>query len=663
MGHFVCDGRNKMLWKIVRDPADRTIRFAAEELKRYLFEIDPLQEVILLGNDAFADGRTEEKDERALYLGIGADLIPAGADSALDDAIRIDVADGHGCILGSNARSVLIGVYRFLREIGCAFLRPGRAGEVIPQKSLDTVRVSLAEQAAYRHRGMCIEGSVGYDHVMDMIDWLPKAGMNAYFIQFLHDPFIFYDRWYSHRDNELLVPTPLSPEEVRRIRAESVDEIKKRGLLYHAAGHGWTCEPLGIPGSSWDAKEYDLTEEQRSLVAEVNGKREIWQGISLNVNLCYSQQKVRDLVSGAVVKYLQENPQVDILHVWLSDGFNNHCECAQCAKKLPSEWYVILLNEIDRAMSAAGLPQKIVFLLYFDLLWPPRTERLENPDRFIMMFAPITRTYSESVADAPAFDRAKLPSFVRNRLSYPKSVSENLAWLGAWQEKVRCDSFDFDYHYMWDHYADPGYYEMAKILLEDVEGLRKTGLNGYVSCQVQRSWFPHGLGMHLMAEGLWNDRTEFEPAAEKYFLSAFGEKGLQVKAYLAELSAAFDPRFLRMETANPPEEDLQRLGTIGPLLDGFLPVIREEAENPALPPAVRKSWFYLDRHTEYCRLLAAALIEDTRNGGAGDAAYEDLFRWCRENETDLHPVFDVFEAILSVRRRQMKRDFTEDEPQ
>ena len=83
----------------------------------------------------------------------------------------------------------------------------------------------LREMPSYRHRGVTIEGAVSCEHVMDMIDWLPKAGMNACFIQFLDVPFVFYDRWYSHLDNESMPPEPLSMDEVSAIKFSTVEQI------------------------------------------------------------------------------------------------------------------------------------------------------------------------------------------------------------------------------------------------------------------------------------------------------------------------------------------------------------------------------------------------------------------------------------------------------
>ena len=135
----------------------------------------------------------------------------------------------------------------------------------------------------------------------------------------------------------------------------------------------------------------------------------------------------------------------------------------------------------------------------------------------------------------------------KNKVAFPKNVSENLARLFKWQEHFKGNSFVYDYHYMWDHFLDPGYFEMAKILFKDMKHLDKYSINGMISCQNQRVFFPTGLGMIAMAEALWNKECNFEDVAEKYFNDAFGNDGKEVMEYLSAMSELFNPPYLRGE--------------------------------------------------------------------------------------------------------------------
>ena len=626
---------------------DQTLGFAAEELCKYLERMAGGKAQITVGCRA---GYTPA-EQGALWLGIFpvfalAPGFPRGAlptveDPDLDDAVYIDVADGAGIIAGSNPRSGLLAVYRFLTEAGCRWVRPGPSGECIPQRDLDSISVRVIDKPAYRHRGICIEGAVSYENVAEIIDWAPKVGFNAYFIQF-REGYTFFERWYAHRNNPTKEPGALSVEQAREYVRRAAQEIKKRGLLYHAVGHGWTCEPLGIPGLSWDSREYDLSPEVTRYLAEVNGKRAIWQGIPLNTNLCYSNPEVRRLMVEGIANYAQKHSEIDILHFWLADGSNNQCECESCRKAIPSDFYVMMLNDLDELLTQRGLKARIVFLIYVDLLWPPQVERIKNPERFILMFAPITRTYSEEFSTGGA--EAACPEYQRNQLKFPANVAENVAFLRAWQRQFQGDSFDFDYHLMWDHYNDPGYYRIARLLNRDIAHLKEIGLNGFVSCQVQRAFFPTGLPMVALGRTLWDDRLSFEEIAEDYFRSAFGADGGLAEDYLSSISQLFDPPYLRGERPQVSPEAAGRFSKVAALVHGFRPVIEKNLSSEDVCRAT--SWRHLAQHADLVILLAQAL-EARASGDQGRALawWEKAKAWAQAHEDAVQSVFDLFEFI------------------
>jgi hypothetical protein len=496
---------------------------------------------------------------------------------------------------------------------------------------------------------MCIEGAVSYEHVYNMIDWLPKVGMCGYFMQF-HIPSTFFKRFYN--DEHINMPvSPVTDEDVAHLWESLEEEIAIRGLDYHATGHGWTCEPFGIHGTGWESYQEELPEETKSCLAMVNGKRELWGNVALNTNLCYSQKYVRDKMTDAIVAYSKQHPTVNYLHFWLADGSNNHCECEECRKKLPSDYYVILLNELDEKLTAAGLNTKIVCLIYVDLLWAPQSEKVKNPERFILMFAPITRTYTSALADADLSEPVTLTPYERNRLIMPKSVAENIARLQRWQkEQLDGDSFDFDYHLMWDHYTDPGYYECAKVLHRDMANLDRIGLNGMVSCQVQRAAFPTGLPMYAMAKALWNRNSRFEDIASEYFTAAFGEEGKAVEQYLSTLSELFDPAYLRNDKPKNPEQIDRNCADVRQIIHTFQKEYLQEDHSTA------SSWKYLEYHAQLCLKYTDAL-EAFLGTGSDEAirekTKESLLLYSREIEQYTHEVFDpvIYKAIF---RRYLK---------
>lgn len=623
-----------------------TVDYAVEELWKYLKQMDPT-----LAPDLLSYEQYDPAVSQTLWVGMDpafASLSPKAVPNSRDDSILIRVREGAGIVTGSSPRAVLFAVYRFLSALGCRWVRPGPDGEVIPPRSFRPADLTaeIEESASYRHRGVCIEGAVSYEHVYNMINWLPKVGMNGYYIQF-RVPFTFFHRWYNHTGNPTLEKEPLTQEDVRHIHLQLERELKKRDLLYHATGHGWTCEPFGLTGDSWDTKEYQLSPEVASKLALVNGKREIWQGITLNTNLCYSQREVRDAITDSIVDYCKEHPAIDYLHFWLADGSNNHCECEECQRLRPADFYVMMLNELDEKMTAAGVDTKVVFLVYVDLLWEPEQYKIHHPDRFVLMFAPITRTYTTAFSDFDPNAKVELAPYVRNQLTMPSSVEENVARLKRWQSQFPGDSFDFDYHLMWDHLKDPGYAQSARILFEDMCNLDKIHINGMLSCQLQRVGLPDCLPMYMMAKALWNKSADYDREANDYFAAAFGEQGLKVRQYLEQISQLSTPPYLRRELPAVSPQLAEKFAAIPPLVNAFRPTV-EQALQSASCPSQRASWIYLKHHGEIVSLLADTMAARAAgNNLLAQDRFSRLEAYVRQAEPELYSVLDVFE-FLSV---------------
>lgn len=603
--------------------ADQTIQFARKELARYHSMMQP-----------------EAGNGPDIQVGVFADLLPgkAAPDNPFDDAIYIDIRKGCGVVAGANPRSCLLAVYRLLQEAGCRFLRPGPDGELIPRIDWSQLQVHLDETPSYRHRGLCIEGAVSREVFLGIIDWLPKNGMNAYFIQF-REGFTFFDRWYDHKSNPFVPSEAKSVEEVRQLMAEGIAAIQQRGLIYHAVGHGWTCEPFGIPGLAWEPI-MEVPEGVSRFFAELGGKRELFHGVPLNTNLCYGNPEVRDRIVEAIVDYARDHREVDLIHFWLADGSNNQCECALCRDHRPADLYVSMLNQLDKALTAADLPHKIVFLIYVDLLWQPEHEHLDNPERFVLMFAPITRSYSQPFV--PGKTLPATPPYVRNKLTFPRSAGENLAFLKPWQALAggeTGDGFDFDYHMMWDHYKDPGHEKLAEVLHADLQNLAAFGLNGLVSCQVQRLFFPAPLLMAILARTLWDRTAGLEAIASDTYRAAYGSDWQKVRSYLNKMSQLFNPPWLRLEEPLVNEAQQRRLAEVESLVASFIPEL--ERNSHLADPCQRLSWRLLGLFGAYVNHLAGfaralATGEQERAANKLDA----LIAWVFRHEPELMYVFD-----------------------
>ena len=190
-----------------------TILYAAEELKRYLS---------LAGVSAWTSvGEAHSQYMKTLELAVAPEEFRVKEGQCLErpspsvwqnaDAYAITVTDLGGTIRGSNNRSVLLGAYRYLKELGFAFLRPDREGERIPA-SVGPHTVNIREEASSRYRGICIEGAVSFENIMRFVTWLPKAGFNTYFTQF-KIPYEFFKTWYLHTNNPYYEKEPVPSEE------------------------------------------------------------------------------------------------------------------------------------------------------------------------------------------------------------------------------------------------------------------------------------------------------------------------------------------------------------------------------------------------------------------------------------------------------------------
>ncbi|MBB3067058.1 hypothetical protein FHS14_000028 [Paenibacillus baekrokdamisoli] len=629
---------------------NQTIHFAVQELVRYLG-------VISSCSMTYKMLEKYDKSEKGLWIGLSndflADSLSAHEQRPYDDAIRIDVSHGNGTITGVNPRSVLLAVYRFLNELGCRWVRPGVDGEYLPRMDFRSFAVNVHERASYPYRGICMEGAVSVEHVTDMIDWMAKVGFNSYFIQF-REAYHFFERWYNHLNNPLKSPPEdFNVEAARTYVERAKQEIQRRGMIYQAVGHGWTCAPFGIQGLSWEKWEEEIDPEITPYFAQVNGKRELWEGIPINTELCYSNGEARDKMVKEIVLYASLHPEVDLLHVWLSDGSNNQCECERCVLESPSDLYVKLMNELDEALTNQELGNRIVFLIYHELLWPPEKEKIVNPNRFVMQFAPITRTYRQSFA---AIDSVPdVPPFFRNKLDLPQTVEGNVSFLNAWRSQFQGDSFDFDYHFMWAHQRDPGYVQISKVLHEDIRHLHQLGLNGFVSCQVQRCFFPNGIAMTVMARTLWNKEISFSDIAEDYFASAYGKDGMACLAYATKLSELYFE--LNLEKALTREDiDSQSLfSKVYSLFHQFESVIESNIQRENQCHA--RSWEYMKLHTDIWKELTHGLeLLEGEDAVQAQQLWEDMKIRLWELEDSCHHVFDVynfvgvFDAVFSSRK-------------
>ena len=578
-----------------------TYDHAAQELKKYLRMMMPECGEIDIAYDPNA--------KTGFRLGLLEDFgLPNEVeDPVLDDIIHVDTDAQGGILAGSNPRSVLFAVYRMLRENGCRWLYPGVDGDYIPM--VDSLqKVTYHKLADHRFRGFCNEGSESQTCMLECADYYAKLEMNVYMLEWFI-PNGYYNRYYSHTYNEQnRIPEDVSDEQILQWKRQCEVEIAKRGLMLHDIGHGWTCKPFGFPANNNTKNQYDIsgyTDEDKKVLAQINGVRDFFHKVPIYTNVCLSNPSVRKAVVDGIVDYAITHHNIDYLHVWLADCPRNHCECDECVKLTPSDWYMIMMNELDAELTARNMDTRVVFIAYVDTMFAPEKIKIENPRRFSLLYAPITRDYQSSITEETVAPPA--PEYIRNAWKTP-TTEESYSLLKKWQEMWPGMVFSYEYHFWRHQFLDPGMVDFARRVHEDIRSLKVMGIDGYVEDGSQRSGFPNAFPVYIYAETLMNRDCDFDAVLEDYFSHIYGSDWKDAYGVLKGISDAFD--FAYMEGTKSKDKRISdfydpdhapRLEKVQELVARERALAMKHLRMPNRPQTV--SWRLLLLHADYCQRL------------------------------------------------------------
>ena len=642
--------------------SNSTVDFAAEELKKYLRMMMPE------GGDVKI--AYSPNDKNGFRLGLMQDFaldVSDAEDVELDDILYIDCDEVGGIIAGDNPRSVLLSVYEYLRQNGCRWLFPGVDGEYIPMQ--DVRAVKYRHKPSCRYRGWCNEGAEFQQSMIEMIDFSPKVGNNVCMMEF-RIPSAYYDSYYAHyRNCENRNPEPVSDMQVLQWKRQCESEIAKRGLQFHDIGHGWTVDPFGVDSARcWDQIDDSyLSEEDRSMLAYTILKREaggagmpsaeeiknaprargLWNGQPLNTNFCMSNLKARKKFVDYVADYAENHSNSTYLHLWLGDAANNHCECEECKKKTPSDWYMILMNETDYELTKRNLDTRIVFIAYVDTTWAPTTEKIENQDRFTLLLAPITRSYMMTLPEKGG--KKKTVPYKRNQNALPADLEEYFAYFADWKKMWKGANLCYEYHF-WRHQAfDLSGIELAKRISEDIKVYKAYDINGIIEDGSQRSFFPTGLAFYTYARTLFDTSLTTEEIAEEYFSTAFGDDWMRFYDYLAKIEEKIPFPYVSGKYKNrhyAPEMREQILSVKEIIKEGRA-LIKDHYNSDVRTRTA--SVRILEMHADYCDMLVDAFAEKcVGNDEAAMDCYEKFRIEIGRRESEFALVYDQFLMMSSL---------------
>jgi hypothetical protein len=300
---------------------------------------------------------------------------------------------------------------------------------------------------------------------------------------------------------------------------------------------------------------------------------------------------------------------------------------------------------------------RFVFLCYFELLWAP--EQIEIDPQYgniIQMFAPIARCYGHDLADPACDDGEAWPRPQINQYSASRHNAFYIQRLADWRKAFKGDSFDFDYHLMWANWHQFTDTHLARLFYDDLQDLKRIGLDGILSCQSLRVFYPSGLAMTVLAEALWNPDVPWDEMRQRYLVSAYGEHAAWAGAYLDTIEGHLDTgdphwRALPFSTA-----DEGRLSAVAAFLDTSL--VEVKARYAATSEKTqRKSLDLLLYHIKLLQIVVRA-YQLRLQGDAGGAvqALDRAAEYLRRTEPRYSTYIDTMLALrpLEQAKRQME---------
>ena len=638
------EGKEIMI-KINKITSNSVIDFAAEEFKKYLRMMMPRCGQIEIkydpdANDGFRLGLMQD-------FGLSVDAVKK---PELDDIFYVDTQKDGGIIAGSNPRSVLLSVYQFFKANGCRWLFPGIDGEYIPMKDIEATKFTVVPD--HRVRAQCNEGSESQACVIDAIDFTAKIGMNTFMLEF-DIPFTYYNKYYVHTNNPSREKEPVTKEQVLQWKRATEAELAKRGLIEFDMGHGWTAEALGISSVKGWERNFDnpVPEETRQYLAMIDGKRDLCRGVAVNTNICMSNPDARKLVVDYIVKYAKQSTDIGVLKVSLADWQRNHCECDECRKMRPSDYYMIMLNELDKALEKENLNTRIGITIYSDTTWEPEHISFDNPDRFEMSLAPISRDYLASPSVYPVPE--KPTEYIRNVTPRLDSLDEYVWRAHNWAKITKCTPFVYEYHFYKEQFYCPSPLDLTKRIHDDIIAYNKNDFQGMMEDCSQRNFFPNALGFTVYTNTLIDLNCDYDAVIDDYMTHAYGDAKDIVMQYFKDLQVYFPHEHVEARHSKPVDIDKYHNEAIIPKLEKAIELSDKFVEDilpyKDMPYRVQSVAIRLLRYyAEYIKGMAKAFIlKAQKKDNEAKEFYDKFYAEFGKKEIEIEAYYDQHIAKIA----------------
>ncbi len=481
--------------------------------------------------------------------------------SRFRDSFKLQSMDNKLYITGSNARSVLYGAYKYLKSFGYAFLYPGDEGEIVPEDPQFRINGFHIEETASRtFRGMAFrpfytvleEEDKILEEAFKLLNWMAKNQYNLFFMEGYDEarPGDKYSKVNGRcplQHVEYLLKDK-SPEERLRIcrkAKRTVEEARKYGFLIERGGHGWN---YGVPEHYGVNHHLSLDEAFKALKAKgkINETAEV--AVSTWFQICLGSEEVRQIYADHITDFLAEHRgEADIAAVWMGDGYDNKCQCADCIRQPFSDLYLDVFRRVALKCREVLPELTLECLIYFETLEPPTKNWLEGLDNVILNLAVWNQCYFHKLDDPACRLKDWIPDY-RNNGTHDTPNGKRIinfdqylpyqGWRRIVGDEIRCLVFNYITLFPWldRHFMS---YDAALLFENSLCDFDRLNIDGMVDCQCHCSWDkPANLQLYAAGRLLWN-KEEADPGAirRELFHELYGVKAEQVAAYCDKVYA------------------------------------------------------------------------------------------------------------------------------
>lgn len=338
-------------------PSPREI-FSAQELIKYIEKIsgakleisDRYKNKILIGGP-----ERNQASETVMSRDVFEALVPGPEGFIIDITEHTLLLAGSSQNSGELERGTLYAVYELLeRYLGCSFAAYSKngvdAGELVPR----TCDVAVAPD-----RFVKSAADVGYrTAIVQYGPWVgkPEHPLNESFISWLA----------KNRYNRILTWSGVYEGYKKN---GMLEEAVKRGIMF-SVGHHEAIEML-LPhkGNAYFAEHYAETHPEYYKLLE-DGTRHIVKDndFSGQLILCMRNEDLIHQMAENIVKWADENPQVDVIALWPYDGKHEQCCCELCKPHTKSANYSYFVSQIEKLVWKKRPGIRLDRISYLDIM-------------------------------------------------------------------------------------------------------------------------------------------------------------------------------------------------------------------------------------------------------------------------------------------------------